>query len=190
MTITDGRLPAPPATGSHRVPVAAAFAEHRRDLTAAARRSGFGGDDAEDVVQEVFATLWARPERFDPSRGELAAYLRLATRSRAVDAGRAERSRRARQDRFAHREANRDATAADELAMDRLVQARARDHLGRLPDRERQAITLAFFGGFPYKEVARRTGLPEGTVKARIRSGLARLRAELVADGFGGGDTT
>jgi RNA polymerase sigma-70 factor (ECF subfamily) len=99
---------------------------------------------------------------------------------RAVDVARSEGARRRREEREA-RLTRRDFTIAS-TEHDTIVTDHLRDALARLRDTERDAIVMAYFSGYSYREVASRLGVPEGTVKNRIRTGLARLREQLVAD--------
>lgn len=133
---------------------------------------------ADEVVQEVFVRLWVRADRFDAARGSLRSYLLAQTHGRALDLVRSETARRRREIRQAQLptepgvDVEREAianTMADEIR--RALQA--------LPDDQRTAVELAYIGGLPYREVAARLGIPEGTAKSRIRSGLSRLRVEL-----------
>ena len=140
---------------------------------------------AEDVVQEVFLRLWNQPEKFDSERGSLRAFLLAQTHGRSVDLVRAESSRRSREERDARRRA--DAGYDLEREVEHLTLAEnVRSALADLQESERAAIELAYFGGHSYREVAELLGQPEGTVKSRIRAGLARLRASLVASGATG----
>jgi len=139
------------------------------------------GDRAADVTQDVFLSLWRRPERFDPGRGTLGAFLRVQAHGRAVDLLRADGARRAREVTD-HRRRISPATPVEDVAMSRLAGDGAWQLVSRLGDGERRAITLAYFGNHTYREVATLLGLPEGTVKSRIRAGLARLRAGLPDD--------
>ena len=141
---------------------------------------------AEEVVQEVFVRLWDDPRRFDPGRGSLRSYLLAQTHGRSVDLVRAESARRARETREAERTAEWGYDLEREV-WDLTLAEHVRDALEALAPGEREAIELAYFGGHTYREVARRLGEPEGTVKSRIRSGLGRLRATLVAGGIAGG---
>jgi len=136
---------------------------------------------AEEVVQDAFLRLWRSPERFDPDRGSLRSFLLAHSHGRAVDVVRSEVARRRREERIAP-----ELTAAeapmDEI-LDFVVAGRVREAVATLCDAEREAISLAYFGGHSYVGVAALLGVPEGTIKSRIRSGLARLRIALVEAG-------
>jgi RNA polymerase sigma-70 factor (ECF subfamily) len=142
---------------------------------------------AEEVVQEVFVRLWNDPQRFDPARGSLRSYLLAQAHGRSVDLVRAESARRARETRDAARAAESGYDLEREV-WDLTLAEHVRVALGTLASGEREAIELAYFGGHTYREVARLLGEPEGTVKSRIRAGLGRLRASLVASGLAGGE--
>ena len=137
---------------------------------------------AEEVVQEVFLRLWNEPEKFDPARGTLRAFLLAQTHGRSVDLVRAESARRAREERDARRTADAGYDLEREVE-DLALAEHVRDALGELNDGERAAIELAYFGGHSYREVATLLGEPEGTIKSRIRIGLRRLRDTLVESG-------
>lgn len=156
--------------------LAAAFDGNARAVFDVASRLG-GPDLADDVTQEVFMRLWRRPEQFDPARGTLRTYLVTMARSMAKDAARSAGSRHQREAR-AHNAWPVDRTTADPEpkairteAADIVV--RALDQLG---DASRDAIVVAYFGGLSYREAALALGLPEGTLKSRIRAGLRELR--------------
>ena len=137
---------------------------------------------AEDVVQEVFLRLWNDPEKFDPVRGSLRAYLLAQTHGRSVDLVRAESARRTREQREARRRPEVSYDLEREIEQLSLAE-HVRAALADLAEPERDAIELAYFGGHSYREVAVLLDQPEGTVKSRIRAGLARLRDSLVASG-------
>jgi RNA polymerase sigma-70 factor (ECF subfamily) len=132
---------------------------------------------AQDAVQDVFLRLWRRPGAYDPARGELGWYLRLMARSRALDLWREGQVRGRAADRA---KALAEEAHDDEPALpDRRDAVRAA--LGRLPEPQREAVVLAYWGGLTAGQIARRTQIPLGTAKSRLRLGLARLRAELPA---------
>lgn len=143
---------------------------------------------AEEVVQEVFLRLWNEPERFDPARGSLRAFILTNTHGRSVDVVRSESARRSREER----EVRRTPPAGYDLereVWDLTLAEHVREAVADLRDEERAAIELAYFGGHTYREVAGMLDQPEGTVKSRIRTGLGRLRESLVERGaIGTGD--
>jgi RNA polymerase sigma-70 factor, ECF subfamily len=138
---------------------------------------------AEEVTQEVFLRLWRQPEKFDPGRGTLRSYLLTHSHGRSIDVLRSESSRRAREERdlVARAEGGYD---LEHEAADLMIADQVRDVVSRLPERERDAIYLAYFEGHTYREVAAKLDEPEGTVKSRIRSGLRRLRGHLAEVGI------
>lgn len=129
---------------------------------------------AEDVTQDVFLSLWRKPERFDPSRGKLRTFLLTMAHSRAVDLVRSEESRRTREERD-HLKVVRSTPSIEDEVVDIHMAEHVRRALDSLSFDERQAIELAYFGGQSYRQVARTLDQPEGTVKSRIRSGMKQL---------------
>jgi RNA polymerase sigma-70 factor (ECF subfamily) len=167
----------------HQDALAEAYRRHGGAVFGLARRLLSGGPQTEEVVQEVFLRLWNQPEKYDPGRGSLRSYLLAQCHGRSVDLLRSESSRRQREERDLRRtaEAGYD---VERQVWDLTVAERMSEALGRLPDGERRAIELAYYGGQSYREVASLLGEPEGTVKSRIRSGLRRLRGYLVDAGL------
>jgi RNA polymerase sigma-70 factor (ECF subfamily) len=139
---------------------------------------------AEELVQEVFLRLWNEPERFDPERGALRSFLLAQTHGRAVDMVRSDASRRRREERDARQTAEAGYDLEHEV-WDMAVADRLRRSMASLPEPERRAIELAYYGGRTYREVAAELGAPEGTIKSRIRAGLERLRHQLADAGMG-----
>lgn len=132
---------------------------------------------AEDVTQEVFVRLWQRPERFDPTRGGLGGFLQLDAHGRSIDLLRSEQSRINREIKEQHlSSASFSPISIEEEVMKRISSEEVRDALEQLRPEERSPIAMAFFLGHSYRAVAEILGVPEGTVKSRIRSGMARLR--------------
>lgn len=165
--------------------LAEAYRRHAGSVFALARRLLVDRALAEEVVQEVFLRLWNNPEKFDHERGSLRSYLLAQCHGRSVDLLRSETSRRRREERDVRRTAEAGYDLEHEV-VDLAVAEKVQLALGSLPDGERQAISLAYFGGHTYREVAELLDQPEGTVKSRIRTGLKRLRTELVGAGLGG----
>lgn len=153
------------------------FRRFSGQLAALARRVVRDEQLASDVVQEVFVRLWERPERFDPERGSLRAFLLADAHGRAVDAVRSEVARKARELRDQSERLREPSPSTGDEAVTRILSDRVRELLVHLTDDERRAIELAYFDGHSYREVAELLSEPEGTVKSRIRSGLAKLRA-------------
>jgi len=142
---------------------------------------------AEDVVQEVFLTLWRNPARFDPARGAFATWLLTVTHHRAVDAVRKESALRRRTVAVPEAGENWSPTpvaGADQAAMARIAAGQVRTALHRLPFTQRQVLALAYFGGHTQSEISALTGVPLGTVKSRMFTAVRRLR-ELLTDQLG-----
>ncbi len=158
------------------------YDEHAPGVYGAALRVLGEPAAAQDVAQDVFVTLWRRPAAFDARRGEIGPYLRLMARSRALDRWRSAQASGRATDRL------RIATEREEPApVEEPVSVVARDEdrravraaLGALPEAQREAVVLAYWGGLTAEEIARRCEVPLGTAKSRVRLGLRRLRAEL-----------
>jgi RNA polymerase sigma-70 factor (ECF subfamily) len=166
--------------------LAGVYRLHGQSVLAAALSVTHRKGLAEDVTQEIFVRLWTRADRFDPTRGSLRAFLKIDARGRAIDALRSERSRRNREDREALMQSSGDVVGIEEGAMKKDTSRRIRRLIARLPSEQRAPIALAYFDGHSYREVARILDQPEGTVKSRIRAGLANLQGLLVAAGIEG----
>jgi RNA polymerase sigma-70 factor (ECF subfamily) len=140
---------------------------------------------AEELVQEIFLRLWEHPERFDPARGSLRSFLLMDAHARCVDRIRSDSRRKEREERSARADMVSEYDL-DLEAHDLDIAEQVREVMSSLSDGERRAIELAYFGGHTYREVARILDQPEGTIKSRIRTGLTRLRAQLVDRGIDG----
>ena len=158
------------------------YDRHGGAVFALARRLLNSRTLAEEVAQEIFLRLWNRPERFDPDRGTLRAFLLADTHGRSIDLLRSEAARRERETKDGRLAPAPSFNLENEVLAN--VQAETvRNALAELSDGERKAIELAYFGGFTYREVAEQLGEPEGTVKSRIRTGMKRLRGHLASAG-------
>lgn len=130
--------------------------------------------DADDVLQETFLQVWRQAIRFDPSRAAADVWVLLVARSRAVD--------RLRKRGVATTGELPDPPMERDPAGDlnrREDAGRVRTALDVLPLEQREPIRLSFFDGMTHTQIARRLGLPLGTVKTRIRLGMLRLRDRL-----------
>lgn len=134
-----------------------------------------GPDEAEDVTQDVFLRLWHRPDAYDGGRGTLRTYLHMQARSHAIGVLRRDLAR-GRREKVVGRDGHPPHLDVCDAVVGQVQVEAVRRRLACLPDPQRQAIVLAFFGQFSYREVAGLLGVPEGTVKSRIRAGLTALR--------------
>jgi RNA polymerase sigma-70 factor (ECF subfamily) len=161
------------------------YDEHQRGVYGAAYRVLGNATQAQDVTQDVFLRVWRNPSKFDARRGELGSYLRLMARSRSLDLWREGQAAGRASDRLKVVVACEEARIEDRparMAEREADRATVRDALSRLPDGQREAVVLAYFGGMTAEEIARRSHIPLGTAKSRIRLGLTKLRAEVEAD--------
>jgi len=162
----------------------AAFAElydrHARLVYSLALRILQDRADAEDIVQEVFAQVWAQAGRYDASRGAVAAWMLMLTRSRAIDKLRAKRARPEAATDPDAAESVMDVAAAQDLELLSAEQVtRLQRALKELPEAQRTALELAYYEGLTHVEVAARLAEPLGTVKTRIRQAVMKLREVL-----------
>lgn len=126
---------------------------------------------AEDVLQEVFMQLWRNPGWFDSSRGNLAPWLAVIARNRAIDVLRKRRPEADIEDVVVSVDCDLAAEADRSIAMQRV-----RSLLSSMPAAQRNALEMAYFEGLTHSEISAKTGEPLGTIKTRIRSGLLALR--------------
>jgi RNA polymerase sigma-70 factor (ECF subfamily) len=131
---------------------------------------------AEDILQEVFMQLWRNPGRFDASRGNLAPWLAVIARNRAIDSLRKLRPETGIEDLVVSVEPDMASDAERGRAMEKV-----RGALGNMPLPQRSALEMAYFEGLTHTEIAAKTGEPLGTIKTRIRAGLLALRKAVVA---------
>jgi len=133
---------------------------------------------AEDAVQEAFLGLWRTAASFIPERAKASTWLLTLVHRRAVDLVRREQRRRGEPLEDAPEPVTE---SAEDDAWLRLDRERVQGALAQLPDQQREAIELAYYGGFTQSELAERLDQPLGTIKSRMFAGLARLR-ELLDD--------
>jgi RNA polymerase sigma-70 factor (ECF subfamily) len=131
---------------------------------------------AEDVLQEIFMQLWRNPGAFDASRGNLAPWLAVITRNRAVDLLRKRRP----QTEISETIVSVEPDLAAETDRGRVTE-KVCGVLKEMPAPQRQALEMAYFEGYSHSEISEKTGEPLGTIKTRIRSGLILLRKAVEA---------
>ena len=136
---------------------------------------------AEDVVQEAFLGVWRSATKFVPERAKATTWIMTFVHRRAVDLVRREERRRGEP---LERAAEPLTGSSEEVAWLKFERERVQEALAKLPDQQREAIELAYYGGFTQAEMAERLGQPLGTIKSRVFNGLGRLR-ELLVEGTG-----
>jgi RNA polymerase sigma-70 factor (ECF subfamily) len=131
---------------------------------------------AEDVLQDIFMQLWRNPGAFDASRGNMAAWLGVIARNRAIDALR----RRHPENDISDVLVSVEHDLASEADRSRIME-KVRGVLQAMPAPQRSALEMAYFEGLTHSEIAGKTGEPLGTIKTRIRAGLLALRKVFAA---------
>lgn len=129
---------------------------------------------AEDAVQDAFLTAWRRADTFMPERAKASTWLLTLVHRRAVDVVRREERRRSEPLEATAAQASH--RGVDDDVWLRFERERVQQALRQLPDQQREALELAYYGGFSQSELAERLGQPIGTIKSRMFTGLARLR--------------
>ena len=158
----------------------ALYERYGRSCYSLARRILVDEQLAQDAVQEVFLTVWRDASRFDAARGGFSSWLLSMTHHKAVDAVRREenlRKRRTSDDTLEVRED--DSPAVDDAVWSLLRRQRVREVLKTLPEPQREALTLAYFGGYTQREISGITATPLGTVKTRMLAGMRRMAGSL-----------
>jgi RNA polymerase sigma-70 factor (ECF subfamily) len=135
---------------------------------------------AQDAVQDAFLAIWRTARTFSPERGAARTWVLTLVHRRAVDVVRREQRRRTDPIESAPEPVEPQGT--DDLAWLRFERDRVQSALRRLPDQQREALELAYYGGFTQSQLAARLGEPLGTIKSRMHTGLARLRELLEAE--------
>ena len=167
------------AHGDHTA-LAALYDQSNRLVHAVAYRILADQADAEEVTLDVFTQVWKNAKTFDATRGTVTSWLVTMARSRAIDRLRSVQARHRRQD-----SAERLTTMAsgeltpEETSLLRQTRTRVLDAMGQLPEEQKAALHMAYYGGLSHNEIAGQLGIPLGTIKTRIRLGMLKLREEL-----------
>lgn len=158
---------------------AALYDRFSRPLFAAAVRILNDASEAEDIVHDVFLSLWQKARDFETTRGSAFAWAVTLTRNRAIDRLRSRRRRAELLSEAAPSDLGYGQGASDDSGDHLAIKEKARavrTALGGLPAEQQRALELAFFSGLTQQEIAEKLAEPLGTVKARIRRGLMKLR--------------
>jgi RNA polymerase sigma-70 factor (ECF subfamily) len=131
---------------------------------------------AEEVAQEVMVDVWRTASRFDQAKGSPRAWILTIAHRRAVDRVRSEQAAHDRETKVAARSNEIEYDEVSETVEARLEAQRVRHCLGGLTDLQRESVTLAYYSGYTYPQVAELLQAPLGTVKSRMRDGLTRMR--------------
>ena len=134
---------------------------------------------SEEVLQEVFLEVWQSADRFAPNRGQGRSWILTIAHRRAVDRVRSAQASTDRDVRAGHRDLEVPHDGVAEQVELRIEGERVAAALSRLTDAQREALTLAYYGGYSQSEIAALVGAPLGTIKTRMRDGLSRLRTEM-----------
>lgn len=134
---------------------------------------------SEEVLQEVFLEVWQSASRFAPNRGQGRSWVLTIAHRRAVDRVRSSQASTDRDVRAGFRDLDVAHDGVAEQVELRIEGERVAAALTALPDVQREALTLAYYGGYSQSEIAALVGAPLGTIKTRMRDGLSRLRAEM-----------
>ena len=157
------------------------YANHGGSCLALARSILIDPHHAEDAVQEAFLDLWRHPERFDAQQSSARSWLLLLTHRKAVDRVRSEERRKTSALAVGDDDAYEDERPGPEAqAITVLVGDRTREALAALPAAKREALVLAYWGGYTQREIAALTSTPIGTVKSRMYTAMKDLGASLL----------
>ncbi len=134
---------------------------------------------SEEVTQEVFLEIWTNATRYEPSKGGASTWILTMAHRRAVDRIRASQAGRDRDVKIGIRDYVGEYDNVSETVELTIEHERVKKAMAQLTELQRQAVTLAYYGGYSHSEVAAMLKVPIGTVKTRLRDGMIRLRDEL-----------
>lgn len=134
---------------------------------------------SEEVTQEVLVEVWRQASRYSPDRGSVRGWVLTVAHRRAVDRVRSAQASTAREEKVGRSAAVREFDEVVEAVEHRMETEQVRRALDVLTELQREAVQLAYYGGYTHREVSEFLGVPLGTIKTRLRDGLIRLRDEM-----------
>jgi RNA polymerase sigma-70 factor (ECF subfamily) len=134
---------------------------------------------SEEVTQEIFLEIWENATRYDARKGGASTWIMTMAHRRAVDRVRASQASRNRDTKIGIRDYDAAYDNVSETVQIRIEHERVEKAMQRLTELQRQAVSLAYYGGYSHSEVAELLSVPIGTVKTRLRDGMIRLRDEM-----------
>lgn len=139
--------------------------------------------EAEEVVQDVFAYVWKKPESYSPEKGKFSSWLMVITRNRSIDRMRSRKRKVVHGEPIEALSNRQDYSSEDgaEHAVRSDERSSIQDAFGQLPADQREVLELAYFRGLNHQEISEKLNLSLGTVKSRIRLGMEKLRRALVS---------
>ena len=157
----------------------AVYDRHSRVVFSLAMRLLGDRQAAQDLAQESFVAAWRSAAAYSATRGSVRSWLLAITRNRGIDRLRGRKADERRQAALESEVGVRSAPGVDERAIARATAAVAVERLRGLPEEQRQAISLAYYGGYSHSEISGLLGVPLGTVKSRVKRGLDGLRRSM-----------
>jgi len=134
---------------------------------------------SEEVTQEVFLEIWQNASRYEPTKGGASTWILTMAHRRAIDRIRSSQSGRDRDVKIGIRDYVSDYDNVADTVETTIEHERVKEAMTQLTELQRQAVSLAYYGGYSHSEVAAMLSVPIGTVKTRLRDGMIRLRDEL-----------
>lgn len=134
---------------------------------------------SEEVTQEIFLEIWQTASRYEALRGGASTWIMTMAHRRAVDRIRSSQAGRNRDTKIGIRDLAVEYDQVAEIVEVRIEHERVEKAMSRLTELQRQAVSLAYYGGYSHSEVAELLRIPLGTVKTRLRDGMIRLRDEM-----------
>lgn len=165
--------------GGDRMAFSSLYDEFAPRVLGLIRRLLIDHAQSEEVAQEVFLEIWQTASRFDANKGGASTWILTMAHRRAVDRIRSSQSGRDRDTKIGIRDYAPEYDHVSETVEVKIEHERVKEAMTRLTELQRQAVTLAYYGGYSHSEVAELLSVPIGTVKTRLRDGMIRLRDEM-----------